>query len=150
MAGLDKIKISSDFIFTKIFISGGLVITLLLLQDYKKVAASIFAEYVFLIIILATLLVYFFTRPAVSYNATHFFIKKMQKEEVAVPLSNIHTVTQDIFTSFTRRGVKSYVIRYSTLEKKDVKVKFQVDFNSEEFAGFITQLKKAKPSAKIS
>jgi len=150
MESEDKIKISSDLILTKLLIPGGLFISLLLLQDYNRVASKTFMEYILVNIVLLVLLIYIFTRPSIFCNSNHFYIKKINKEEIIIPLRNIKSVGKDFFTSLTTRGINFYSVEYTTIAKKSGKIKVQIDYNSENFATFIAQTKKVNPSVDIS
>ena len=143
-----KLKISTDFIITKVFLIGFLGILLLLLTDYRKTEADTVGWYGFIFFVLSILLYYLFSRPGIYYDEKFLYVMKGTKLNMEIPLENIQSIKYSVI-GFGRAGY-SYKIKYldAVNEMKSVRI-FPKVF-SNPISKFIKCVEKHNPRVRVS
>ena len=88
----EKLKISSDFILTKILFIALLGLLFLLLTDYKRTNTDTIIEYIVIFIVLSALLYYLFTRPDIYYDNEKLYITKGTKFNTEISFDKIKSI----------------------------------------------------------
>ncbi len=136
----EKIKISSNFFFTKILFVVVLFILLLLLTDYKRTETSILIEYSVIFIVLSLLLFYLYTRPAIYYDNKNLYIIKGTKLNIEIPLQKIQSINFSVI-GFGQGGY-SYRIKYFNVDNQIKSQRIFPSFFANPISKFISCTKK--------
>jgi hypothetical protein len=144
----EKIKISSDFFFTKILFIAILVMLLLLLTDYKRTEISTLIEYSVIFIVLSLLLFYLFTRPAIYYDNKNLYIIKGTKLNIEIPLQKIQSINFSVM-GFGQGGY-SYRIKYFNIDNEIKAQRIFSSFFANPISKFISCTKKQNSKVKIT
>lgn len=102
-----KIKISSEFIFEKILLTGILLFFFMELVNTVQIDSSVSLLYLFVLLLFSSLLVMVSFRPGVYYDTENLYFKKFNQPERVVPLTNIESIS----CVFVRLG-RGYFINY--------------------------------------
>ena len=146
----DKIKLSSDLIFTKLICVFGLLLCLVLVfggskntidDDFKTDL-----EYKLLLIVTTVLTGYLFTRPIICYDDTNLYIKKINKKETLIPLKN---VTSFFENPFVNKGTPIYTIEYKNNTVDNDSIKFAANYSSDSIKNFKTLIRKINSHVEI-
>ncbi len=143
MEARNKTKLSSDLIFPKLLATACAMFFVVSLfinansVDFKKAL-----EYKIFLLVFAGFAIYFFTLPIVCYDPGNLFIKKIGAKEVAVPLTDIKSISRGFFSGY--KGSTTYIIKYFIngelrsirLRKKD---------RSDLMPAFISYVKEINP-----
>jgi len=143
---MNKIKISADFIITRLIVIFGIIVTLSLYIESKRTDSYKSGLYFVGIIFLTAGLIYFSTRSNAFFDDSNLYYQKLFKPQVQIPLKNIHLIIRNRFIA--GRGIYSFEIKYLNETSKEDKIKFQTDSLAvmEEFKNFV---KKINPFVKI-
>jgi hypothetical protein len=146
----DKIKLSSDLIFTKLICVFGLLLCLVLVfggskntidDDFKTDL-----EYKLLLIATTVLTGYLLTRPSISYDDKNLYIKKINKKETLIPLKNVTSFFENPFVS---KGTAIYTIEYKNNSLANDSIKFAANYSSDSIKSFKTLIRKINPHVEI-
>ena len=141
----DKTKVSSDFIFTRLFVSGGIVFFVFQFFEERR-TEGLYTELCFLgIFLFLFILIYYFTRPKVYINNSNFYFKKFNKPEIQVPFNNIQSIER---IKFGVKGNFSYKIRYLDKTRKKDRILFYTD-SYRQMQELIGQVKESNQSVRI-
>ncbi|MGC4102571.1 hypothetical protein [Ferruginibacter sp.] len=141
-------KLSSAFILQKILFITGLLICLLLLQDYNRVSAKDSTSNIIAVLAFTAGTIYFFTRPVIFFDDTNLYIKKFRKKEIVIPLKNIRSLEKEFFYSIFTKGGNYYHIKYAA-DDSNGSIRFYAGYGSDSLPQFIVHLKKINRTAKI-
>ena len=144
----EKLKISSDFFFTKLLFIGVLGFLFLLLTDYKGTETNILVEYIIIFIVLSLLLYYLFTRPNIYYDNKNLYIIRGAKLNIEIPLEKVQYINFSVI-GFGQGGY-SYKIKYCDSENKIKSVRIFPGILSSSVSKFINLVQKQNPDVKVS
>lgn len=144
----EKLKISSDFIFTKLLFLAALGVLFLLLTDYKRTESNTLIEYVIIFVVLSLLLYYMFTRPSVYYDTKNMCIIKGTKLNIEVPLDKIKSIQFSVIGF--GQGSYSYRIKYLNNNNEIKSIRLFPSILSNPTYEFIKCTKKQNSSVKVS
>ena len=120
-----KTKISTDFISTKLLCLGSSGFCFFKYLEAKKID-DLYTEAWFLVAIFSLIgFVYFYSKPKVYFDSSNLYIKRINKNEIQIPLKNIHSIFRDPFRS--GNGTCFYEIEYLSEDNEDEKAKFHSD-----------------------
>ena len=120
-----KTKISTDFISTKLLCLGSSGFCFFKYLEAKKID-DLYTEAWFLVAIFSLIgFVYFYSKPKVYFDNSNLYIKRINKNEIQIPLKNIHSIFRDPFRS--GNGTCFYEIEYLSEDNEDEKAKFHSD-----------------------
>lgn len=142
-----KIKISEDQFFAKLLCLGGILFSLLMLSDYRRTDGNTLTLYFISLIIFISLLLYFLVRPIISYDHKDFYIKKLNKSEITIPLKSIISIFN--YPIISRDGTDLYYIEYIDKENGVEKIKFYTNRKSDRMTDFINSVKMINPDVEI-
>ena len=98
------------------------------------------------ILIFLLAFVYFLTRPKVYFDSSNLYYKRIKKNEIQIPLKNIHSIFNNPFGG---KQVSSYEIEYLDEKKEIEKIKFKTEIGSKQVEDFIELVKTVNPSVEI-
>ena len=150
METTNKIKLSSDLIFTKLIsVFGFLLCLILVFSNSKSTVDDDFKtnfEYKLFLIATTVLTGYLLTRPNICYDETNLYIKKINKNETLVLLKNVTSFSESLFVN---KGTAIYTIEYTTNSLSNDSIKFAANYSSETIKNFKMLLKKINPHMDI-
>ena len=141
-----KTKISTDFISTKLLCLGSSGFCFFKYLEAKKID-DLYTEAWLLVAIFSLIgFVYFYSKPKVYFDSSNLYIKRINKNEIQIPLKNIHSIFRDPFRS--GNGTCFYEIEYLSEDNEDEEVKFHSDSFSrmEDFKNLVIKI---NPSVEI-
>ena len=149
---LKRIKLSPDFIFTKLACVFGVGFTLKLILSQNESDPNFDLktnlEYKLYFVVLSALTMYFFTRPKIYFDEINLYVKKFTKEEITIPLKNLKTIFNNPLAF--RRGGYTYSITYKFISNEDVTIKFYLQHNFlDKIKDFISLVKIHNPNVEI-
>ena len=106
----EKVRLSSEFFFTKLIIIVSLGFLFLLLTDYRRTTSSRLIEYSISFIVLSLLLLYLFSIPGIYYDNDNLYIKRANKINTVIPLFSIQSMYFSVLGF--GQGSYSYKIKY--------------------------------------
>ncbi|MDB5278388.1 MAG: hypothetical protein JWR61_3343 [Ferruginibacter sp.] len=146
----DKIKLSSDLIFTKLVCVFGLLLSLVLVFGSSKNTIDddfkTDLEHKLLLLTTTVLTGYLLTRPSICYDDTNLYIKKISKKETIIPLKN---VTSFFENPFVNKGTAIYTIEYKNNSADNDSIKFAANHSSESIKTFKILIRKINPPVEI-
>lgn len=150
MKGSERIQISSDQFFAKLILTLAIfIIGVILYYDSRPVANpdfKVITEYKIFFLVSILFFIYIFTRPVIHYDIKNFYIKKIGKIEIIVPLDNISSIHK--YSSY--KWGAFYSIKYFTTSEESGLIKFYVSDFSTTIFKFINDIKTQNPKVIIS
>ena len=143
-----KLKISSDFIFTKILFITVLGLLFLLLTDYKRTNTDTIIEYIVIFIVLSALLYYLFTRPDIYYDNEKLYITKGTKFNIEVSFDNIKSIQFSVIGFW--KGGYSYRIKYLNENNQTKSFRLFPSMFSNPTSKFIKRVQEQNKNIKIA
>ena len=139
-----KTKISANFTFTKLFCLVASGFCFFKYLGAKKID-DLYTEAWFLAIIFFLIaFVYFYTRPKVYFDDSKFYFKKINDNEILIPLNNIQSIFRNTFSKLAL----SYEIEYLDEDNEIEKISFDSDSYSP-MQDFKERVIKINPSVEI-
>ena len=139
-----KTKISANFTFTKLFCLVASGFCFFKYLGAKKID-DLYTEAWFLAIIFFLIaFVYFYTRPKVYFDDSKFYFKKINDNEILIPLNNIQSIFRNTFSKLAL----SYEIEYLDEDNEIEKISFDSDSYSL-MQDFKERVIKINPSVEI-
>jgi hypothetical protein len=96
MENSQKLKLSSDFFFVKLFLIGSLLILVYLLTDYRHTQTNTLITYGVIVFIVLLSLIYLFTRPDIYCDSEDLYVYRKNKIEIKIPLRDIYAINFSI------------------------------------------------------
>ena len=142
----NKTKISASFTFTKLLCLGASGLSLVKYLEAKKIDDLYTEAWLLGVIFSLIAFAYFYTRPKVYFDNSNFYFKRINENEILIPLKNIHSIFRNPFRS--GNGTYFYEIEYLSEDNEDEKVKFHSDSYSlmEDFKNLVIKI---NPSVEI-
>ncbi len=144
----EKVKISSDFVLTKLLMIGILGVLFLLLTDYKRTETNILIEYVITFVVLALLLYYLFTRPNIYYDNKNLYIIKGTTLNTKIPFEDIQSIKFSVIGF--GQGSNSYKIKYQDTNKQGKSIRIFTSFFANPVPKFMRCVQKRNPNVIIT
>ena len=144
----EKLKISSDFIFTKILFFAVLGLLFLLLTDYKRTNTDTIIEYVVIFMVLLALLYYMFTIPDIYYDNEKLHITKGTKFNIEVAFDKIKSIQFSVISFW--KGGYSYRIKYLNENNQTKSVRLFPSMFSNSTSKFIKCVQEQNKNIKIT
>ncbi len=144
-----KIKISSSQILVKVMCFIAIVIFSKLIIDNNNNDDFDFKtllEYKIFLAVFIAALIYFFTRPAIYYDNTNIYIKKVTQSLIIIPLKKVRSIFKSPFVS---KGTTMFTIEYINDENEKDSVKFNGRYFSSKLSNFMAILKETNPHIEI-
>ena len=126
MENSNKIKLSSDFIFTKLLFSfvaiycGKLIYNDSISSSDVDFKTSLEIKIVLFMCI--SFLIYLFLQPNIYYDETNLYIKRIYTKQITIPLKNIRSLFNN---PIRNKGRSTFSIEYMDSEKKNEFYKIQ-------------------------
>lgn len=142
----NKTKISAGYTFTKLFCLIASGFCFLKYLAAKKIDDLYTEAWLLGVIFFIMAFVYFYTRPKVYFDNCNLYLKRINKNEIQIPLKNIHSIFRDPFRS--GNGTCFYEIEYLSEDNEDEKAKFHTDSFSlmDDFKSLVIKI---NPSVEI-
>ena len=151
MEELNKIKLSSNFIFVKVLLLCGLCFSLVVGPGQSKNDAAVDfktgLEYKIFLFVCIALLVYFFTRPKIYYDEARLYIKKINQPEIVIPLKNVTSFFENPLS--VNRGTANFTIAFKGKSSEDGSIRFTTGYSSNSIKEFKVLIKKINPHVEI-
>ncbi|MEO7046991.1 MAG: hypothetical protein ABI091_16940, partial [Ferruginibacter sp.] len=91
------------------------------------------------------MVIYFFIQPRITYDNANFYIKKVAKKEIIIPLQNINSIFDKPFYATTR----FFKIEFTDQLHEADSIQFNVSLYSDKMPGFINAVKEKNPHVEI-
>ena len=150
MENINKVKISSNFIFIKLlFLFVSIYCGKLIYNESISTSDIDFKnslEIKIVMFLCISFLIYFFLQPIISYDDTNIYIKRIYTKQTIIPIKNIRSLFNN---PIKYKGRSTFSIEYMNSEKEMSSIKFNINYYSKKIATFINKVKSINHSVEI-
>ena len=146
-----KKRITINYILLQILCLAAILFFVKLVIDGSKTVDGLNfkkeLEYKLLVAVFIILAVYFILAPRTYFDETNFYIKRLARKEIVIPIENITSIFRHPFSG--GKGTSFYTVEYLDNNKEMNSIKFAASYWADRISDFISHVKKSNPKVEI-